>query len=68
VWRQLFNALNSGWLVEIAEQGRTWSVFKRSMPSDLIRGWIPVRVKKTRQTKNMKKAGAMISRRLFLID
>jgi hypothetical protein len=26
-------------------------VFKRSMPSDLIRGWIPVRVKKTRQKK-----------------
>ncbi len=22
------------------------------MPSDLIRGWIPVRVKKTRQNKN----------------
>src|ERR1700692_3122250 len=27
------------------------SVFERSMPSDLIRGWAPVRVKKTRQTK-----------------
>jgi hypothetical protein len=25
------------------------SVFERSMPSDLIRGWTPVRVKKTRQ-------------------
>ncbi len=23
------------------------------MPSDLIRGWIPVRVKKTRQKKNL---------------
>jgi hypothetical protein len=23
------------------------------MPSDLIRGWIPVRVKKTRQNKNL---------------
>src|SRR5258708_5648284 len=29
-------------------------VFKRSMPSDLIRGWIPVRVKETRQ-KNIKR-------------
>jgi Na+/melibiose symporter-like transporter len=29
------------------------SVFQRSMPSDLIRGWRPVRVKKTRQTKNL---------------
>jgi hypothetical protein len=29
------------------------SVFKRSMPSDLIRGWAPVRVKKTRQNKNL---------------
>ena len=28
------------------------SVFERSMPSDLIRGWNPVRVKKTRQNKN----------------
>jgi hypothetical protein len=28
-------------------------VFKRSMSSDLIRGWIPVRVKTTRQDKNM---------------
>jgi hypothetical protein len=27
------------------------SVFERSMPSDLIRGWMPVRVKKTRQNK-----------------
>jgi len=26
-----------------------YSVFERSMPWDLIRGWIPVRVKKTRQ-------------------
>lgn len=25
-----------------------YSVFERSMPSDLIRGWRPVRVKKTR--------------------
>ncbi|SHN87272.1 hypothetical protein SAMN05444170_7098 [Bradyrhizobium erythrophlei] len=23
------------------------------MPSDLIRGWVPVRVKKTRQTENL---------------
>jgi hypothetical protein len=29
-----------------------YSVFERSMPSDLIRGWMPVRVKKTRQNKN----------------
>ena len=29
------------------------SVFERSMPSDLIRGWIPVRVKKTRQNKRI---------------
>ncbi len=29
------------------------SVFERSMPSDLIRGWKPVRVKKTRQIKNL---------------
>jgi hypothetical protein len=29
------------------------SVFERSMPSNLIRGWIPVRVKKTRQNKNL---------------
>ncbi|MDE2601951.1 MAG: hypothetical protein KGL62_06220, partial [Bradyrhizobium sp.] len=28
------------------------SVFERSMPSDLIRGWIRVRVKKTHQNKN----------------
>ena len=28
------------------------SVFERSMPSDLIRGWVPVRVKKTRRNKN----------------
>jgi hypothetical protein len=28
------------------------SVFERGMPSDVIRGWIPVRVKKTRQKKN----------------
>jgi hydroxymethylpyrimidine/phosphomethylpyrimidine kinase len=28
-----------------------YSVFKRSMSSDVIRGWIPVRVKKTRQTR-----------------
>ncbi len=27
------------------------SVFERSMPSDLIRGWDPVRVKKTRQKR-----------------
>ena len=27
------------------------SVFKRSMPSDLIRGWKPVRVRKTRQNQ-----------------
>jgi hypothetical protein len=29
------------------------SVFKRSMPSGLTRGWIPVRVKKMRQIKNL---------------
>src|ERR1700733_14961063 len=28
-------------------------VFGRSMPSDLIRGWKPVRVKKTRQKKKL---------------
>jgi hypothetical protein len=28
-------------------------IFERSMPADLIRGWIPVRVKKTRQNKNL---------------
>jgi hypothetical protein len=27
--------------------------FERSMPSDLIRGWEPVRVKKTRQNKKV---------------
>jgi hypothetical protein len=27
------------------------------MPSDLIRGWIPVRVKKTRQNKECERAG-----------
>ena len=51
------------------------------MPSDLIRGWKPVRVKKTRQIriieprfdsietrlKGNKKAGAIISHRLCLI-
>ncbi len=26
------------------------------MPSDLIRGWVPVRVKKTRQTKDLGQA------------
>ena len=26
------------------------------MPSDLIRGWVPVRVKKTRQNKRLEKA------------
>jgi hypothetical protein len=31
------------------------------MPSDLIRGWIPVRAKKTRQTKNG--ASVLISKR-----
>jgi hypothetical protein len=25
---------------------------RKSMPSDLIRGWVPVRVKKTRQIRN----------------
>jgi steroid 5-alpha reductase family enzyme len=29
------------------------SVFKRSMPSDLIRGWRPIRVKKTCQIENL---------------
>jgi hypothetical protein len=28
------------------------SVFERSMPSDLIRGWVPLRVKKTRKDKS----------------
>ena len=28
------------------------------MPSDLIRGWKPVRLKKTRQNENQKKQGA----------
>jgi hypothetical protein len=30
-------------------------VFERSMPSDLIRGWMPVRARKTRQTKGWKR-------------
>src|ERR1700712_3946299 len=30
-----------------------WSVFQQSMPSDLIRGWKPVRAKKTGQIKNL---------------
>jgi hypothetical protein len=29
------------------------SVFQQSTPSDLIRGWRPVRVKKTRQIRNL---------------
>src|SRR5205807_5462995 len=29
------------------------SAFVRSMPADLIRGWIPVRIKKTRQNKKL---------------
>jgi hypothetical protein len=29
-----------------------WRVFQRSMPSDLIRRWIAVRVRKTRQIRN----------------
>ena len=41
------------------------SVFERSMPSDLIRGWRPVRVKKTRQNK--KPRGGRISRNAGLI-
>jgi hypothetical protein len=28
------------------------------MPPDVIRGWIPVRVKKTRQIKNLERTGA----------
>src|ERR1700723_1065108 len=32
--------------------GRNHSVFGRRMPSDLIRGWVPVRVKKTRQKRS----------------
>ena len=28
------------------------------MPSDLIRGWMPVRVKKTRQNMNQSKIGS----------
>src|SRR5436190_14472180 len=32
---------------------RGQSVFERRMSSDLIRGWIPVRVKKTRQNKSL---------------
>ena len=42
-------------IVELArgcQGGSGNGVFKRSMPSRLIRGWIPVRVKKTRQTKS----------------
>jgi hypothetical protein len=38
-----------GGLARHAEQD---SVFKRSMPSDVIRWWTPVRVKKTRQSKS----------------
>jgi hypothetical protein len=29
------------------------SVFQRSVPADLIRGWTPARVKKPRQNKNL---------------
>jgi hypothetical protein len=35
---------------------RKQSVFERSMPSDLIRGWRPIRVKKTRQNKRLVRA------------
>ena len=38
---------------EIAQASTDESVFERSMPSDSIRGWIPVRVKKTRQNKGL---------------
>jgi hypothetical protein len=45
------------------ERGRLthYSVFERSMPSDLIRGWIPVRVKKTRQNNNRVPAWSIYS-------
>src|SRR5579864_9389075 len=36
-------------LMALARKARAHSVFERSMPSDLIRGWKPVRAKKTRQ-------------------
>src|SRR5882757_6294190 len=39
------------WKTMSGFRSRAHSVFERSMPSDLIRGWTPVRVKKTRQTK-----------------
>ncbi|MDE5453263.1 diguanylate cyclase [Bradyrhizobium sp. CSA112] len=43
-------AATSG-MADMALRKRAYSVFERSMPSDLIRGWLPVRVKKTRQTR-----------------
>jgi len=33
----------------MVDEALNQSVFERSMASDLIRGWLPVRVKKTRQ-------------------
>src|SRR5260221_13428090 len=43
----------SGWLRNITKPRNNYSVFERSMPPDLIRGWTPVRVKKTRQNKRV---------------
>src|SRR5713226_2666144 len=43
------------------------SVFKRSMPSDLIRGWRPVRVKKTRPIKNLARLRLRPTRRVAVV-
>jgi hypothetical protein len=48
----IFNPVRSAIAVSPAPQ----SVFERGMASGLTRGWIPVRVKKTRQIKIMEPA------------
>ena len=44
------------------------SVFKRSMPPDLIRGWLAVRIKKTRQIKNLEPRLGSIETEEALVD
>ena len=39
------------WNWQSGDTGRPYGVFERSMPSDLIRGWRPVRVKKHVKTR-----------------
>ena len=34
-------------------EGSFYTVFERSMPPDVIRGWIPLRVEKMRQDKTL---------------